>query len=45
MNSENDIVRGCLVGGAVGDALGYAIEFLNERQIFSLAAHIILLFI
>lgn len=35
MNSENDIVRGCLVGGAVGDALGYAIEFLNERQIFS----------
>lgn len=27
--------RGCLVGGAVGDALGYAIEFRGEREIFS----------
>lgn len=30
-----DRIRGCLVGGAVGDALGYAVEFLNEDQIFS----------
>lgn len=27
--------RGCLVGGAAGDALGYAVEFLQESQIFS----------
>lgn len=27
---------GCLTGGAVGDALGYAVEFLDENQIFSL---------
>lgn len=26
--------RGCLVGGAVGDALGYAVEFLQADQIF-----------
>ncbi len=26
--------RGCLIGGAVGDALGYAVEFTGEEQIF-----------
>lgn len=26
---------GCLIGGAVGDALGYEIEFLSENDIFS----------
>lgn len=26
--------RGCLIGGAVGDALGYAVEFLAEQEIF-----------
>lgn len=26
--------RGCLVGGAAGDALGYAVEFLQEDSIF-----------
>lgn len=26
--------KGCLIGGAIGDALGYAIEFLHEDQIF-----------
>lgn len=26
--------RGCLLGGAVGDALGYPIEFQNETEIF-----------
>lgn len=30
-----DKYRGCLVGGAAGDALGYAIEFWSENQIFS----------
>ncbi len=28
-------IRGCMIGGAVGDALGYAIEFNSEGQIFS----------
>ena len=27
--------RCCLVDGAVGDALGYAVEFLDESFIFS----------
>lgn len=26
--------RGCLIGGAVGDALGYAVEFMSEDSIF-----------
>lgn len=30
-----DQIRGCLVGGAVGDALGYPVELLGEEQIFS----------
>ncbi len=29
-----DKIRGCMIGGAVGDALGYAIEFSGEEQIF-----------
>ena len=29
-----DKYRGCLVGGAVGDALGYAVEFLEDCRIF-----------
>ncbi len=29
-----DKYRGCLIGGAVGDALGYAVEFLQDDQIF-----------
>lgn len=28
-----DRIRGCLYGGAVGDALGYPIEFLGEKEI------------
>ncbi len=28
-----DNYKGCLVGGASGDALGYAVEFLRKRQI------------
>ena len=31
---NRDRFRGCLIGGAAGDALGYAVEFLRERQIF-----------
>ena len=30
-----DKFRGCLIGGAVGDALGYPLEFLNESDIFT----------
>ncbi len=26
--------RGCLTGGAAGDALGYAVEFLTKDKIF-----------
>ena len=29
-----DRFRGCLIGGAAGDALGYAVEFFREGQIF-----------
>lgn len=29
-----DKYRGCLIGGAAGDALGYAIEFYDEGSIF-----------
>lgn len=31
---SNDKIRGCLFGGAVGDALGYTVEFLGESEIF-----------
>lgn len=30
-----DAIRGCIYGGAVGDALGYPVEFLSEKAIFS----------
>ena len=30
-----DAIRGCLFGGAAGDALGYPVEFLREETIFS----------
>jgi ADP-ribosylglycohydrolase len=29
-----DKYRGCMIGGAVGDALGYAVEFMDEYSIF-----------
>lgn len=29
-----NIFKGCLVGGAVGDALGYAVEFMSASSIF-----------
>lgn len=28
-------IRGCLIGGAAGDALGYAVEFVGEDYIFN----------
>lgn len=28
-----DKYRGCLIGGAVGDALGYAVEFMRWQNI------------
>jgi ADP-ribosylglycohydrolase len=30
-----DKIRGCFIGGAIGDALGYPVEFMHEDQIFS----------
>lgn len=33
LETIRDRYRGCLLGGAVGDALGYAIEFLSEEEI------------
>ena len=32
---NRDRFRGCLIGGAAGDALGYAVEFMSEEMIFS----------
>ena len=32
---EQDLFRGCLIGGAVGDALGYAVEFMGENSIYA----------
>lgn len=34
MRKNLDKIRGCLIGGAAGDALGYAIEFTQEDEIF-----------
>ena len=33
---NKDKIRGCLVGGAAGDALGYAVEFDDENEIFEI---------
>ncbi len=32
---KRDKFRGCLIGGAVGDALGYSVEFCSEDRIFA----------
>ena len=32
---DPNLIQGCLFGGAVGDALGYAVEFLREDEIFA----------
>ncbi len=31
--ARQDVIRGCIFGGAVGDALGYPVEFLQEDAI------------
>jgi len=36
---SQDKFRGCLIGGAAWDALGYAVEFLREDQIFRKYGH------
>ena len=28
-----DRIRGCMIGGAIGDALGYPVEFLDEEEL------------
>lgn len=35
MSAALDKCLGCLLGGAAGDALGYAVEFSSEREIFA----------
>ena len=35
LHKELDRFQGCLVGGAVGDALGYTVEFLPEPELFT----------
>ena len=31
----SDKIRGCLIGGAAGDALGYPVEFMSDEQLFA----------
>jgi ADP-ribosylglycohydrolase len=33
MKRNHKFFRGCLVGGAIGDALGWPIEFLDLNEI------------
>lgn len=33
--SKKKRFEGCLIGGAIGDALGYPVEFISEQAIFS----------
>ena len=35
MNYSLDKVKGCIIGGAAGDALGYPVEFLSRKAILS----------
>ncbi len=34
MPNLHSAIRGCLLGGAVGDALGYPVEFIKEKEIY-----------
>ena len=34
MGKDLNKFRGCLIGGAAGDALGYAVEFMSSEEIF-----------
>ena len=33
MNTLQDRIRGSLIGGAIGDALGYPVEFMSLQRI------------
>ncbi len=33
MKRDKDHFRGCLLGGAVGDALGWPVEFMHTNEI------------
>ena len=33
MNTLQDKIRGSLIGGAIGDALGYPVEFMSQQEI------------
>lgn len=35
MDAYLDEIRGCIFGGAVGDALGYPVEFLNAQDFYA----------
>ena len=35
LNRVNDCIRGSLMGGAAGDALGYPVEFMTRQSILS----------
>lgn len=35
-SAQRDRIRGCLFGGAAGDALGYAVEFIEDGSIFNI---------
>lgn len=34
MKTYKDAIRGCMVGGGAGDALGYPVEFWSEKEIY-----------
>lgn len=33
MKKNQEFYRGCLIGGAIGDALGWPVEFLDLEEI------------
>ena len=35
VGKQSDKIRGCMIGGAAGDALGWPVEFKSEREIFN----------
>lgn len=35
VDKQSDKIRGCMTGGAIGDALGWPVEFKSEREIFN----------
>lgn len=39
MEDKKDLVRGSLIGGAVGDALGYTVEFMRYQEIIARYGH------